>query len=381
MVIIIRDNNHNKTKTRGTRSASLDSISSTIDTTHSPSSLKKNDVTTKTTSSAEEDTSRDDKFCLVSGKDSGNNDNIIRFDCTTSLECQEKELILRALSSIVVLADNDNVRHLLNTYHGKMITIGSHILEGLRLAAPNRFAGRVADFNDNLFYEMQDGGRDIRSIISSNNNNDTTNDNDNKDNELLLLNNDIEMFDKSLRMALLEREDNDDNNKKRTKNATTITYRGSFMQTETTIFQPAHVDYDWPILQQCKRKLHIAFFPLTHEGAFIQLWKEDDDQSCSKSSNIVNGTVVYIPYGKMLIVPSDTIHGGGFKRGMGGNLRFHLYIAVDDDDENDEGRLPRHQTNKYTEEHDKRRELCERFLDAPGLDSLLGPFFDTNACM
>jgi len=102
---------------------------------------------------------------------------------------------------------------------------------------------------------------------------------------------------------------------------------------------------------------------------------------------MVEGTAVYIPYGKMFIVPSTTIHGGGFKRGCGGNSQFHLYIAVEEDEGDnvetveqekklDDIELLHHPMNKYTEKHDRRRELCERFVDADGLDSLLGTFFD-----
>ena len=34
--------------------------------------------------------------------------------------------------------------------------------------------------------------------------------------------------------------------------------------------------------------------------------------------------------------------------------------------------------NKYTEKHDRRRELCERFVDTEGLESLLGTYFDVH---
>jgi len=385
MVIIINKNKNNNirddriTKTRDNRSPSFDSIGSTIDVT-TPSSLsqnknKNNDVVNyySSTTIKDDTTKRDDDFCLLSTTSSYNNNNDIetsnnttQFHCTNSIY-NNNAIFLKALSSIVVLNDNnigyDKVRSVLQTYRGKLVTVGSHILEGLRSAAPNRFAGRVADFNDNLLYEMQDGGQDIHSIITSNN----KKKDDNNNNELQLLNEDIDNFDESLRMALLlpdEKEEEETNNVDTT---TTITYRGSFMQTERTIFQPAHVDYDWPILREARKTnhLYIAFFPLTQEGAFIQLWKENTEDNCY-------GTVLYIPYGKMLVVPSDTIHGGGFKRGYGGNLRYHLYISKEN-----EGGLPEHQTNKYTEEHDKRRELCERFLDVPGLDSLLGTFFNT----
>lgn len=38
--------------------------------------------------------------------------------------------------------------------------------------------------------------------------------------------------------------------------------------------------------------------------------------------------------------------------------------------------LLQHPMNKYTERYDRTRELCERFVDANGLDRLLGHFFD-----
>ena len=168
------------------------------------------------------------------------------------------------------------------------------------------------------------------------------------------------------------------------------------MRTERTMFQPAHVDYDYPVLKEYSRKLYIAFFPLTKEGTFLQLWKDDcssvgsNDEDCNNYDNTattVEGTVVYIPYGNMLIVPADTIHGGGFKRGEYGNLRFHLYIELLEQDENETPiknettamknyDLLIHPMNKYTEEYDQRRELCERFVDANGLDRLIGVFFD-----
>lgn len=105
---------------------------------------------------------------------------------------------------------------------------------------------------------------------------------------------------------------------------------------------------------------------------FLQLWQ--DPKIIDKR---VEGTVVFIPHGKMLIVSSDTIHGGGFKCGLGGNLRFHLYIEVEGcEGEKNSIKLLDHPMNKYTERHDKRRELCERFVNLNGLEYLLGNFFD-----
>lgn len=66
----------------------------------------------------------------------------------------------------------------------------------------------------------------------------------------------------------------------------------------------------------------------------------------------VTGEIIFVPYGKLLILPAHTIHGGGYRTtpldaGTNGNLRFHLYVA------RNQASLPEHQTNKYTEPSDK----------------------------
>ncbi|KAL3806744.1 hypothetical protein ACHAXA_000231 [Cyclostephanos tholiformis] len=162
---------------------------------------------------------------------------------------------------------------------------------------------------------------------------------------------------------------------------------------EHTMFQPAHMDCDYDILQTYGKKLYLSFFPLTQEGAFLQLWQDAIVKVKSKvetgwnsnhynENDCINNIVergVFIPYGKMLIVPSDTIHGGGFRRGMGRNLRFYLYIALEDNDTDIRGKgtkLLDHPMNKYTNRCNKRRELCKRYVDLNWLNHLLGNFFE-----
>ncbi|KAL7492022.1 hypothetical protein ACHAWT_001276 [Skeletonema menzelii] len=249
------------------------------------------------------------------------------------------------------------VRSLLSAYKGHLVDVGSYLLEGLRNTAPQQLAARVGDYNENLFYEMQDNDKDISGII------------DGIPHDYQQLQNDIDKFELSMKSSLQH---------------SNLTYRGSFMRTESTIYQPAHVDYDYPILEQYGHKLFLAFFPLTQEGAYLQLWQEPSKDDVIAGGDPIEGTVVFIPYGKMLIMPSDTIHGGGFKRGSSGNLRFHLYIALEEEEvrREDNITLLDHPMNKYTEKHDRRHELCERFVDAEGLESLLGTYFDvhTDAC-
>jgi len=323
MRVIIKSN-ETTTATREARAESIDSETSTIDTTQFKDAKLP-------------------KFCLIPHKDTTTGNIVMsqRFDLSSIDD--DDETRHQALNKIVVLddANSPTVSKLLQKHEGKLMSIPTGILTGLRDAAPvNAFPGRVADFNDNLFYDMQDESLDVQQIIENKNPEDDDDDD---------LQHDIREFQETLCDTLQDEH---------------ISYRGSFMETERTIFQPAHVDYDWPVLQQ-NQQLYLAFFPLTEEGAFIQLWADENENDKNY------GTVVFIPYGNMLIVPSRTIHGGGFKRGPGGNLRFHLYIAVGDESE-----LPKHQVNKYTEEKDRSKELCDRFVDSPGLDSLLGTFFE-----
>jgi len=252
------------------------------------------------------------------------------------------------------------VQTILSAYKGHLVDVGSCLLEGLRNTAPQQLAARVGDYNENLFYEMQDNDKDISDIITHDDNNPQQ------------LQEDIDAFESSICASL--------------QHTTNLTYRGSFMRTESTMYQPAHVDYDYPILERYGDKLFLAFFPLTQEGAYLQLWQEpssaEDDSTTDGVSGgePIPGTVVFIPYGKMLIMPSDTIHGGGFKRGSSGNLRFHLYIALEEEQVRKDNNITLldHPMNKYTEKHDRRHELCERFVDAEGLETLLGDYFDVE---
>ncbi|KAL3759562.1 hypothetical protein ACHAWU_000861 [Discostella pseudostelligera] len=306
-----------------------------------------------------------------------------------------------------------SVRSLLELYSANLIDVGTHMLHALREMAPHQLAARVGDSNDNLSYEMQDSRNgDITSMLLRGQRNRIGFHHD--DSTTILspsVLNDIQSFEQSVQSKLHNAH---------------ISYRGSYMRTLHTAPQPAHVDYDYPILTEHGQRLFLAFFPLTEEGTYLQLWNdpasllrrkqdaEDEEKKCVsdddddeakvsysnhdssmsssrriKPRSIVKGTIVYIPYGKMLIVPSDTIHGGGFKRGSSGNLRFHLYIAVGDDDEenvddqNNDNRgeekrieLLQHPMNKYTERYDRTRELCERFVDSNGMNGLLGHYFD-----
>ena len=325
-----------------------------------------------------------------------------------TLAPQEQQRQQSALNSILTLSSPDccpRVSNLLSKYNSHLVNVGSHLLEGLRASAPNQLAARVGDYNENLFYEMRDidciGSYICNTSASSSSNhhdNESPSSSSTTTSSSSSIEQDVTAFEHSIRTSLTSKKHSS------SQNNNNIKYRGSFMSTQTTMYQPAHYDYDYSILQKYGQSLFLAFFPLTEEGSYLQLWQEPEENEGNDNgkTNNVEGTVVYIPYGKMLIAPSDTLHGGGFKRGSSGNLRFHLYIELICDEEEvpattrevvvaakeeevekqevgDEEikQLLDHPMNKYTERHDRRRELCERFVDARGLDSLLGVFFDT----
>jgi hypothetical protein len=149
---------------------------------------------------------------------------------------------------------------------------------------------------------------------------------------------------------------------------------GSFLSTEYTFPQPPHVDYTYDVLKEHEEHntLNLGFFPLTRDGMFLQVWPTSANQECKK---VVEGQMIYIPFGKILVLPASTIHGGGFRTssmeeaGLYGNLRFHLYIATD------HATLPAHQSNKYTERHDQTRELSRRYIDSRHMTTLMQCLF------
>ena len=231
--------------------------------------------------------------------------------------------LLQALSKVRILNDVSTNDSWLEHFGASLFDIPIDLVKDLERCAPENFSARVADFNDNLFYKMQEefgmehlglNTEDMQSIINSD--------------QFLI----------------------------------------SYLSTETTTPQPPHVDFPWEFLDEQGDSLEIGVFPLTTEGMFLQVWARNDDPSAS-----IEGEIIYIPYGKLLTLPSSTIHGGGFRSTHDclhhGNLRCHLYIA------RNQGCLSRFQTNKYTEPGNKRKELAERYVDASAMDTLMHSFF------
>ena len=126
----------------------------------------------------------------------------------------------------------------------------------------------------------------------------------------------------------------------------------------------------------------IFIFVYFFKGMFLQVWPTAST-NLSIDGNITEGEIIFIPYKKILIVPATTIHGGGFRTttfveepGRCGNLRFHLYLAASATTGTGTGAtLPAHQTNKYTEPHDKTKELSRRYVDSKYMQVLLQNLF------
>ncbi|KAL7548172.1 LOW QUALITY PROTEIN: hypothetical protein ACHAWF_015297, partial [Thalassiosira exigua] len=118
------------------------------------------------------------------------------------------------------------VKSLLDAYDGRLTDVGPNLLRGLGDAPPP--VPRCAHFNENLSYEMRGADQDVGSIVRG----DAEGDGGSLD---LSAREEVDAFEATLR-ASLRRDD--------------LRYRGSFLRTERTMYQPAHVDYDHPLLER-----------------------------------------------------------------------------------------------------------------------------------
>lgn len=254
---------------------------------------------------------------------------ILHRNVDTTIKASSYSELLASLSSIIILDDEKRERDWLDRFGGRLSDVSLELLEGLRTHAPDpNKMSTVADFNDNLFYHMQQE-RGLRHFAGLN----------------------PEHVDE-LETTIKANE-----------------YLGSFLTTKSSLPQPPHVDYPWDVLEEHSQSLRIGFFPLTPDGMFLQVWPTVD------KAKAVEGQIIFIPHGKLLTVPASTIHGGGFRTTCHqasttrGNLRFHLYIATH------EATLPAHQTNKYTEPADRTKELSRRYVDSKHMGVLLEHLF------
>jgi hypothetical protein len=257
------------------------------------------------------------------------------------MEIKDLQEIYESLTCSIRILDGQQDDAFLQAFDGQLVDIQPQILEWIKDHTPD-FSARVADFNENLLFSLQ-RCRGLQHLTTASSE---------RDEQLL------QELEQTLQTAL--------------GGNCLGEYQGSYMMTERTNPQPPHVDFRWEVLKESQDGLSLAFFPLTKDGCFLQVWPRNDN------ATQVEGTVVFIPYGKCLFLPSHTIHGGGFQSSSsnnknkqgGGNLRFHLYLA------NRGTKLPAFQNNRYTEATDCGRELCERYVNAPHMQELLDLVFE-----
>lgn len=94
----------------------------------------------------------------------------------------------------------------------------------------------------------------------------------------------------------------------------------SFLKSTETKPQIPHIDFSWQFYDKCAIKPLIGFTPLSEAGMYLQIWGNDKV-----------ARIVFIPFGVLLFVPGDTIHGGGFRTSIEGNPRLHFYAFIGQD--------------------------------------------------
>ena len=112
--------------------------------------------------------------------------------------------------------------------------------------------------------------------------------------------------------------------------------------------QNPHYDFKQEVLAKNGDNMYLGFTPLTEDGMFLQVWTKEG-----------HGTVLYIPLGEFVILPSKTMHAGGFcSRVVSGNLRLHFYFYLNKV-------VPEpHNTNVYSDDFG---EFSKRYHNAVGL--------------
>jgi len=100
-----------------------------------------------------------------------------------------------------------------------------------------------------------------------------------------------------------------------------VTLESSYLKSPGCAPQFPHFDFHARELEKHSGKVFIAVTPLTAAGSYLQVW----DQHAVGSP----GEVLYIPHGTLLILPGNTLHGGGFQSCFELlDLRLHFYIYL-----------------------------------------------------
>lgn len=113
-----------------------------------------------------------------------------------------------------------------------------------------------------------------------------------------------------------------------------IAIQPSFMMSEVHKPQLPHFDYSSGVKNRTREvelgdnpsRYWIGFLPVTDSGQFLQFWNYEPNVVGEKK-----GEIVFIPKGHLVIVPGNTLHGGGFRAATelgneGAHGRVHFYI-------------------------------------------------------
>ena len=135
----------------------------------------------------------------------------------------------------------------------------------------------------------------------------------------------------------------------RTSQETGLKFLYSMLLSTETSPQHSHRDYTDELLNNLApdQAVLIAFFALTEAGTWLQLW---DDKGV--------GSLVFCPWGRILVLPGNTVHGGGFKSHPNGNLRGHLYLFVNTTPLTKNDLITNYEANFEYEPADSIRDLC-----------------------
>ena len=155
---------------------------------------------------------------------------------------------------------------------------------------------------------------------------------------------------------------------------TSLALQPSFMMSQVHKPQHPHFDYSWHSNNEkrgrtCQNpsRYWIGFLPVTDSGQFLQFWRYQKDIEEPQK-----GQIVFIPKGHLVIVPGDTLHGGGFRaytengnRGSHGRVHFYIYPG------HDVAPIDRH-TNEYRDPNTNRKvKLTVMYKNSGLLDGIL----------
>ena len=91
--------------------------------------------------------------------------------------------------------------------------------------------------------------------------------------------------------------------------------------------QVPHSDFrpqDLAAMEEVGIKVFIALMPLEKGGCFIRVFPGFDPND----AQTYRGRLVFIPYRRILILPAQTLHAGGFRTSGVGNPRMHFYLYL-----------------------------------------------------